>query len=248
MIRGEEECDPVNWIDETDPDRKAELKEQARISGCSDKCKLQAYCGNGKIESGEECDEDTTITWCRNCMLEPRTCGNGVLDEHEQCDGNEGITSTQVCLPNCRISGCGDGYPDEEAGEECDDGNDVEEDNCTNECKRPICGDGIVQAWLGEVCDKVLPDGTVKNDGSYGNCGLGCAYVAPYCGDGAVDTVHEECDDGINSGAYNTCNEDCTLPARCGDGEIQYEFGETCDDGDNNGSSSCSNDCHRVVN
>jgi hypothetical protein len=26
------------------------------------------------------------------------------------------------------------------------------------------------------------------------------------------------CDDGINDGAYNTCNDDCTFAPRCGDG------------------------------
>ena len=47
---------------------------------------------------------------------------------------------------------CGDGIA-EGQWEECDDGNDVNDDGCTNDCKLPVCGDGIVQAGEGETCD-----------------------------------------------------------------------------------------------
>jgi len=75
---------------------------------------------------------------------------------------------------------CGDGHLD--AGEECDDGNLVNDDGCTNTCKLPVCGDGIVQA--GEQCD----DGNaVNNDGCTNTCRL------PACGDGIVQ-AGEQCD------------------------------------------------------
>lgn len=52
------------------------------------------------------------------------------------------------------------------------------------------------------------------------------------CGDGIV-TFDEACDLGDgNTGAYDTCNPDCTLPARCGDGRVDAPF-EACDDGSN---------------
>src|SRR5689334_20938744 len=44
---------------------------------------------------------------------------------------------------------CGNGTV--ETGEDCDDGNQVNDDACSNICKLPGCGDGIVQ--LGEECD-----------------------------------------------------------------------------------------------
>ena len=52
------------------------------------------------------------------------------------------------------------------------------------------------------------------------------------CGDG-VPTRDEACDLGSasNTGAYGTCNPDCTLPPRCGDAIVQS--GEQCDDGVN---------------
>lgn len=49
--------------------------------------------------------------------------------------------------------GCGDGTV--EAGEECDDGNDVDTDGCGNDCTVRTCGDGVVDP--AEECD--LGDG-----------------------------------------------------------------------------------------
>jgi cysteine-rich repeat protein len=37
--------------------------------------------------------------------------------------------------------------------EACDDGNTVDDDECSNACTSAICGDGIVQTFLGETCD-----------------------------------------------------------------------------------------------
>ncbi len=53
------------------------------------------------------------------------------------------------------------------------------------------------------------------------------------CGDGIV-TRGEACDLGAanNTGAYGTCNPDCTLPPRCGDGVVQSPP-EDCDNGVN---------------
>ena len=231
VIRGSEECDYVG-ID-TDVDLQ-------HSKGCSADCKLQSYCGNGKIEKGEQCD--TTEEWCVECKLSPDTCGNGVLDAHEECDGDAGVGAGQKCLENCRLSGCGDGILDANNNEECDDGNTSDEDMCTSKCTLPVCGDKIVQSWLGEVCD----DGT--NDGSYGGCGLGCTYLPPACGDGVLD-AGEQCDHGKdkNHGGYNGCNDDCTLDIHCGDGVVQSEF-EQCDEGDQNGKGSCSEYCAVVVN
>lgn len=54
------------------------------------------------------------------------------------------------------------------------------------------------------------------------------------CGDGFV-TPDEACDLGKdgNTGAYNTCNPDCTPPAYCGDHKVDEADGEECDDGVN---------------
>ncbi len=53
------------------------------------------------------------------------------------------------------------------------------------------------------------------------------------CGD-AVVAGTEQCDRGtaMNTGAYGTCNADCTLPPRCGDAVLQGTI-EQCDNGSN---------------
>jgi cysteine-rich repeat protein len=52
-------------------------------------------------------------------------------------------------------------------GEDCDDGNAVNDDNCRNNCVIPICGDGILDP--GEECD----DGNdTDDDGCSADCRL----------------------------------------------------------------------------
>jgi len=117
---------------------------------------------------------------------------------------------------------CGDGVVD--AGEECDDGNGVDGDACTNTCLNAICGDGVVYEGV-EACD----DGN-GIDGD--ECTNACAAAA--CGDGVVYEGVEECDDG-NDVDNDECSNAC-VAAACGDGVLngveQCEGadlgGETC--------------------
>ncbi|MBL8972837.1 MAG: hypothetical protein JNK56_19780 [Myxococcales bacterium] len=82
-----------------------------------------------------------------------------------------------------------------------------------------VCGDAMIDG--DEVCD----DGV--NDGAYGGCMPGCAALAPFCGDGAVDLGIETCDGG---GVPDDpmCSLACQRP-RCGDGIVQA--GEDCEAG-----------------
>jgi cysteine-rich repeat protein len=77
--------------------------------------------------------------------------------------------------PPC-VAECGDGVVDD-ATEECDDGNAVNRDACTNECRNAVCGDGIVFNRGGgtEQCD----DG--NNEGDDG-CSAQCIIEYP-CAD-----------------------------------------------------------------
>jgi cysteine-rich repeat protein len=54
------------------------------------------------------------------------------------------------------------------------------------------------------------------------------------CGDG-VKNGNEQCDDGHDTGAYGTCNADCTLAAYCGD--AVKNGSEQCDNGSGNSAS-----------
>src|SRR4051812_22364245 len=74
-----------------------------------------------------------------------------------------------------QLSICGNGIV--EPGEDCDDGNLIATDSCTDVCKFAVCGDGITDLADGEECD----DGnTDEND----NCTAACR--APACGDGKI--------------------------------------------------------------
>lgn len=93
---------------------------------------------------------------------------------------------------------CGDGGID--PGEQCDDGNLVNGDGCSNTCTLEQCGNGVIDE--NEQCDTGGANGTKDS-----NCSLTC--MISFCGDGMVDTGNgEECDDGNNvsgDGCSNVC-------------------------------------------
>ena len=121
---------------------------------------------------------------------------------------------------------CGNGQI--EAGEECDDGNDVDTDACTSACQIAVCGDAIVQADV-EECD----DG---NQDDADACTHACQNAV--CGD-AIVGPGEACDDG-NQVDDDACSNLCALPT-CGDAKVQQ--GEECDDGNDDNTDLCLDTC-----
>ena len=148
-----EECDDANTVNE---------------DACTNEC-TDAFCGDDIIhQEVEECDngiangDDKACT--SMCLL--ATCGDGFIqDEVEECDdGEENNGEDKACTPDCQVNVCGDMYNGPE--EECDDGNDVDTDECLNSCKLADCGDGVI--FEGEEgCD----DGNTENgDGCSADC------------------------------------------------------------------------------
>jgi uncharacterized protein (TIGR03382 family) len=83
-------------------------------------------------------------------------------------------------------AGCGNGVVD--GIEECDDGDAIDDDECTNFCKKPRCGDGIVQR--GEECDGANPRAN-------GTCSPSCKRVGstgqrPMPSDASADGAGEK--------------------------------------------------------
>ena len=131
---------------------------------------------------------------------------------------------------------CGNGITED--NEECDDGNEIDDDSCSNECLSnipdPYCGDGNLDS--GEECD----DGNnINNDGCSAICEI--EIFDPYCGDGNLDTG-EECDDGNNTNG-DGCSAICEI--ECGNGIL--DEGEECDGDEGVGEHQiCSESCELI--
>ncbi len=184
-------------------------------------------CGNGRLDSGELCDESiaSQSTYCKGCYpIAGYVCKGGT----PACPSGK-CTSTKPCIPIASLYGDGVIAPE---FEDCDDGNKTSGDGCSNgsvekgyicpivneRCVAAACGDGI-RAY-GEECD----DGNVK-DGD--GCSSRCKRESGF----ACKTILNE-----KSVCYTTGGK-----GKCGDGYIQY--GEQCDDGNTTSGDGCSSTC-----
>lgn len=254
-------------------DVQCQVEEGWRCPKPGKPCELleTEFCGNGKVEEGETCD-DTNVVPGDGCSA------NCKVEDGYQCDDL-----------GCDVV-CGDGLVI--GSEACDDGNEKADDGCAADCseveegylcpvgggvggpcieKTPsaVCPNGILE--FGEQCD----DGNnTPSDGCTGctvDDGYRCVSPGkpcerlPFCGDGYVDLqLGEQCDDA-NQLATDGCNGECQVVAGficpvpkpagerllggscrqivCGDGAIEGD--EQCDDGVNppkNGDG-CNTDC-----
>lgn len=147
---------------------------------CTITCQILTVptCGNGVVDSEEECDDRNTrnADGCNaQCKIEYGKCGDGTVQSAfgEQCDAGPGNGRPDSdCDARCRwvrLPQCGDGKVDP-ATEQCDVGNrngDYPETWCLSNCTLPYCGDGITA--VNEQCD----DGnTLSLDG----CDYACRY------------------------------------------------------------------------
>lgn len=195
-------------------------------------CLPPITCSNGVINPGEQCDDGNTASGdgCSFlCTIETSTCASGTI-----CPTGAPCPANGVC-PNL----CGNAVLD--AGEQCDDGNQVNADSCTNACLFPCVP--------GTVC----PDGQVCP--ANGVC-------PSSCGNGVVDPG-EQCDLGLFNGLSNSgCSATCTggpctpgsicpngaqcppngvCPNLCGNGTL--DPGEQCDDANQIDTDACTNSC-----
>lgn len=217
-------------------------------NACTNAC-LSAVCGDGIVWNlgggSEACDDgdSNNNNDCTNACLNA-TCGDGIVwnagTGTETCDGdgagNGGETAT--CDTDCTAASCGDGTLNLTAGETCDDGNAINNDDCTNVCTPADCGDGIVwnQGAGSEECD----DANANNND---DCTSFCRNAT--CGDDFVwnqGTGTEECDNGaLNSDTEaDACRTTC-VNAACGDEVV--DTGEECDDGNASEIDGCTTAC-----
>ncbi len=208
--------------------------------GTRDDGTASGVCGNGEVESDEQCDDEneTSGDGCSEaCQIEEgfrcpvagsrcEECGNGEVESTEVCDDgnrrsgdgcNESCTFMEATYA-CPVEGepcekCGDGT--EDAHERCDDGNAASGDGCNASCTAIELGFSCAEA--GESCE-------------------------PICGD-AVLAGSETCDDR-NTDSGDGCDGSChvepgwqcpvvgvpCVAANCGDGIIAGN--EECEDDD----------------
>ena len=196
---GFEECDDGNTQngDGCSSTGKIEPGFVCRTAGKA----CEPICGDGKQVANEECDDgnrkggdgcsaNCTLElgyYCKTpgspCVLD--TCGNNFVGPNEICDGGAGCSadchnvtsgycySKSKGVHTCATKECGNYIL--EYGEQCDDGNKLGGDGCSDTCTveyayecptgidcRPICGDGKVMAQLGEKCDLGSQNGKGK--------------------------------------------------------------------------------------
>ncbi len=152
-----------------------------------------ANCGNGIVETGEQCDfgaGNGPGTGCESncqfsCTIAPNSC-----DDKNPCNGVE--TCGAVTVGGHAGQKCSAGTAEAD-GTACGTG-----EICLNKlCKMSTCGDGFVDTTKGEQCDP--PNGTT--------CDATCKNVV--CGDGRRGGK-EQCDDG-NTTDLDGCDHACNF-------------------------------------
>lgn len=193
----------------------------ATANQCTLMCQ-RAACGDGKKNRDEVCDDgnpDDNDGCPNNCSCEHR-CGNSIPESvcGEECD--RGPDGDESCTENCRNHTCGDGIVG--GKEQCDNGDDVDLDTCTELCLFPgVCGNQVIDIEKGEECD----DGNMDDSDE---CVEGCKKAE--CGDGFVWIGTEVCDDGKNDGSYGSCSKECDARGpHCGDNVLTAPE-EECED------------------
>ncbi|MEZ4366949.1 MAG: DUF4215 domain-containing protein [Kofleriaceae bacterium] len=209
------------------------------------------------------CDDGVVCSAGRVCAPTGGGCADPVqVEACAEVEDGDGCMLPDIGTGTCRdglcvVTICGDGVPD--PGEACDDGNDVDDDGCTNLCTLASCGDGVTQP--GEECDDGAGNGDDRacTSGCQANvCGDGLRLIGEedcdngaanaddaactatchdnVCGDAAVWAGVEPCDDG-NTASGDGCRGDCRKIEQCGDEEL--DAGEACDDGNANPVDAC---------
>lgn len=128
-------------------------------------------CGNNIVEGSEVCDNgdnnnDTKYDACKtDCSGKvPAICGNGIVEGAEQCDGAVGVGPHQKCESDCTLTNltyCGDGTVQNPNGEgvaeECDDGNSIDTDACSNNCAiQTVCPATLTVTQTGNLADATV--------------------------------------------------------------------------------------------
>ncbi|MEZ4270519.1 MAG: trypsin-like serine protease [Myxococcota bacterium] len=183
---------------------------------------MSEHCGNGLLDSGEDCDGDVDGNCPERCLSDcqcpPTNCGDGELQPPEQCDFGD-VVPGDGCSPRCEI--------------ECDtDGVCVSTDPCViSSCLLGVCRfEGISDM----PCDDGQP--CTRDICVEGRC-VGVSDDSLICSDGDLCTA-DRCVQGHCQSTVADCHgldSDCTqgqcdaATGRCE--SIAINAGESCGQG-----------------
>ncbi len=202
-----------------------------------------SYCGDGVVDSGEECDGNAD-------SYEGAICDSNSGDlEGQACTTDQDCgaaatacvpTRTMACLPGpkCGSTTAFAACPNTTV---CRTGaTDKISTVCTTDADCGVddagaagtCSSVAYQTYRTRTCadDGASGDKCTWATSSLGYEAISCKALGS-CGDGVVDP-NEQCDDG-NTDSSDTCTNACTINV-CGDGYLEVDT-EQCDEGVNNG-------------
>lgn len=143
------------------------------LAGCNGSCDQTTWCGDGRVQGGEQCDDGNVVDVGDGCTA--------------SCAVEPGWACTQpAAAPSTCQQTCGDGTV-QGPGEQCDDRNLENRDDCVS-CRLATCSDGIRHS---------LGTGTETDIDCGGSCppcgdGGGC-LVHGDCASGYCDPVGDMC-------------------------------------------------------
>jgi cysteine-rich repeat protein len=178
-------------------------------------------CGDGIVQTGEQCD-DGNLTPGDSCSPTCQIkCGDGVVSAGETCDlgsQNGASQGTYMCTAQCAWAYCGDGILQQKLGEQCDG-----TAGCTRDCKIvPIptasCTDsdgGNYPDVKGTVAEKTSTVANAMTD----TCLNATTVVEYVCSGNLAGRTTATCANGCADGACKaapTTGGQCTGPAATG--------------------------------
>ncbi len=241
----------------------------------------EPFCPDGIVqqEAGEACDDgnffdnDGCTSLCELTCEEDAHCDDGnpcngeeACNAQNYCEDGSDPEDGESCGPRkscfqglCLDDVCGDTLVNEEGlGEECDDGNAIDDDGCTAECRftcttNSECegGDPCAGTMTCDIDTHMCAADPLDNEAlcttqevEEGWC-IDGVCVPANCGDGDVNAANEQCDLGDDNGKPGSdCSNDCRWEI-CGDGQIAGE--EHCDDGGTANLDGCDENCKAEV-
>ena len=164
----------------------------------------------------DDCLDDEICNGEETCNIEEALCENGVnlLDGTVCLDDPRSICLSEVCGESV----CGDGFWDEEGGEECED---LPSRSCTTECHTEGTETCESCAWVCTPPDEICNGEDDDCDGTPDN-GFECPA-------GETDDTCETCGGTGGITGSRTCSETCVWSDCCSEDDFCNDCDDDCD-------------------